>query len=196
MLQNFLPALACVTISFIIAGFDLKATLQFEREAIANGASWRIVAGHFAHLNIQHLLLNVAALAIIWELFYRSVKPWRSSLEVFLLALFVSAGLFFLMPGLEWYVGLSGILHGLFARGALASWQEKPLWATCLIAGLIVKLGWEQWAGALTVSALAGAPVVVNAHLYGAIGGAMLVLEELIRKRRNNHVVGKTKRSR
>ena len=77
-----------------------------------------------------------------------------------------------LEPQLEWYVGLSGVLHGALAAGAIGWWrhESKPL-ALALTAVLVGKLAWEQWQGALPLSG--DMPVVVDAHLYGAIGGAL-----------------------
>jgi hypothetical protein len=69
-------------------------------------------------------------------------------------------------------VGLSGVLHGALAAGALGWWRQesKPL-ALGLTAVLLGKLAWEQWHGALPLSG--DMPVVVDAHLYGAIGGSL-----------------------
>src|SRR5690606_29172162 len=82
----------------------------------------------------------------------------------------IGVGFVFYEPQLDWYVGLSGILHGLLAAGALAWWQrESRLLALALSLVVAGKLGWEQWQGALALSG--PLPVVVNAHLYGALGG-------------------------
>ena len=43
--------------------------------------------------------------------------------------------------------------------------------ALALTLLLVGKLAWEQWHGALPLSG--DMPVVVDAHLYGAIGGAL-----------------------
>jgi hypothetical protein len=43
--------------------------------------------------------------------------------------------------------------------------------ALALSAVLVGKLAWEQWHGALPLSG--DMSVVVDAHLYGAIGGAL-----------------------
>ena len=69
-------------------------------------------------------------------------------------------------------MGLSGVLHGALAAGAIGWWrhESRPL-ALALTAVLVGKLAWEQWHGALPLSG--DMPVVVDAHLYGAIGGAL-----------------------
>ena len=43
-----------------------------------------------------------------------------------------------------------------------------------LFAGLVAKLAWEQTLGPLPMTArTAGGPVIVNAHLYGSLGGVL-----------------------
>ncbi|HEY5806318.1 MAG TPA: hypothetical protein VIT67_00025, partial [Povalibacter sp.] len=46
--------------------------------------------------------------------------------------------------------------------------ETKPM-ALSLSLVLILKLCWEQWHGALPLSG--DMPVIVDAHLYGAVGG-------------------------
>ncbi|MFL6551463.1 MAG: rhombosortase, partial [Povalibacter sp.] len=73
-------------------------------------------------------------------------------------------------PQLQWYVGLSGVLHGALAAGAIAWWQhETRALASALTLVLVGKLCWEQWQGALPLSG--DMLVIVDAHLYGAVGG-------------------------
>ena len=75
-------------------------------------------------------------------------------------------------PDLHWYVGLSGVLHGLFIAGALRWMSRAEIEGYVLAAFLVVKLVWEQVYGALPMSVSgAGGPVVVDAHTAGAVGG-------------------------
>jgi rhomboid family GlyGly-CTERM serine protease len=124
------------------------------------------------HYSGQHLLLNGVGLALIAALFPRdySLRGWLLILASSILT--IDLGFVFLEPQIEWYVGLSGVLHGALAAGAVSWWrhESKPL-ALGLIAVLLGKLAWEQWHGALPLSA--DMPVVVDAHLYGALGGAL-----------------------
>lgn len=177
----FLPAVVALT-SLIIALMGEAATLatQFDRPAIQNGELWRLLSGHFAHLGTSHLLLNLAGLALISTLF-AAVMPAGVWSGCFLVsALFVSGGLYFFQPQLNWYVGLSGVLHGLFVSGAIASWRRGLRLEGLLLLALTAKLIWEQIAGPLPGSeSAAGGPVVVSAHLYGAIGGLVFSLGEL-----------------
>jgi len=183
--QHSLPLLlALLSVVIAVIGNDASVALRFERTLVLRGEVWRLITGHLVHLGWSHLLLNLAGLALIWGLFQRQLGTlewwwvWLAS------TLAVSAGLFFFNLNLGWYVGLSGVLHGLFIAGLLMALRQDPWWGDgALLAVVVVKLAWEQLYGALPgTSALAGGNVIVDAHLYGAIGGAVAVLPLLLRR--------------
>jgi rhomboid family GlyGly-CTERM serine protease len=153
-----------------LLGESGRLALRYERAALGSGQWWRLVTAHLVHLDVRHALLNSAGLALVWALFARDYSP-RQWLAIVLAAVAaIDAGLWLADSTVAWYVGSSGALHGLMAAGSLAHLRrgERDGWA---LAGLLVaKLAYEQWRGALP---LAGAPVVVDAHLYGALGGAL-----------------------
>jgi rhomboid family GlyGly-CTERM serine protease len=161
--------------SLTLVGFGLfgKAateSFRYERAAVLNGEYWRLVTGHFVHGSLQHLALNLAGLAVIAALFAKdySIKSWL--LIVALSIVVIDAGFVFYEPQLTWYVGFSGVLHGALAAGAVAWWRREPPALALALSGILIgKLAWEQWHGALPLSG--DLPVVVDAHLYGAIGG-------------------------
>ncbi|CAM3650254.1 hypothetical protein VA7868_04184 [Vibrio aerogenes CECT 7868] len=84
--------------------------------------------------------------------------------------------------GLFWtdiirYVGLSGVLHGLFAGYALQEILAGRRSSWLLLAGVAGKVGWEQCFGApATTAALIQAPVAIQAHLAGFISGVVTVI--------------------
>ncbi len=146
--------------------------LRWDREAIAAGEWWRLATGHFVHLNPGHLALNLAGLALVWVLAGGRYRPLGWWLVVALSLAVMDAGFWYLDPNLAWYVGLSGLLHGLLLAGAVDRLREAPLESTVLTLLVAAKLAYEQYAGPLPGSeASTGGPVVVNAHLYGAIAG-------------------------
>ena len=96
----------------------------------------------------------------------------------------IDAGFWWLNPSLDWYVGLSGVLHGLLVAGLVAGYRESPGENLLLLVLIAAKLGYEQWLGPLPGSeSTAGGPVVVNAHLYGALAGAACAAALRIRVR-------------
>lgn len=146
--------------------------MRYERAAVFAGDYWRLLTGHLVHGNPAHLSLNLAGLGLIAALFPRdfTLRQWLIVLLASIIS--IDAGFVLFEPHLQWYVGLSGVLHGALAAGAVAWWwhETKPL-ALALTAVVIGKLVWEQWQGALPLSG--DMPVIVDAHLFGAIGGAI-----------------------
>jgi rhomboid family GlyGly-CTERM serine protease len=154
-----------------LAGEAGRLALRYERAAIASGQWWRLFTGHWVHLGLRHAVLNVLGLALMWALFARDYSP-RQWLGIVLGALLaIDAGLWFLDSTLQWYVGSSGVLHGVMAAGTLAHLRHREPDAWVLLAFLAGKLAYEHWAGPLPFSGTAD--VVTDAHLFGVIGGAV-----------------------
>jgi rhomboid family GlyGly-CTERM serine protease len=167
--------LLLVALCFLLQLVPAEA-VYFERQGIAQGELWRLLSGHFVHLNWSHFGLNMAGLFMVWLFFRRYQRQVDWLLAIVLIALLCSAGLY--ADGqLASYVGFSGVLHGLFVLGALYERKRYPLSGLVLLGLLLGKLLWEQWQGALPGSeALSGGRVAVNAHLYGALAGLLYYL--------------------
>ncbi len=173
---NWFMAILLVLAAVVIAlgGDELRQSLRYDRIWITEGETWRMVTGHFVHLGWAHLGLNVAGLLLVWFLVGMrfDLLSWWIVIGVCLLA--VNIGLWTRNPELVWYVGLSGLLHGLLAAGIAAKLRAVDGETLLLAALLVAKLGWEQVMGALPGSESGiGGHVVVDAHLYGAIGGVL-----------------------
>ncbi|HEY8539702.1 MAG TPA: rhombosortase [Steroidobacteraceae bacterium] len=154
-----------------MGGSQVEHVLRYERTAVVEaGEYWRLLTAHLVHLSGRHMALNLAGLLVIAVLFPRQYSP-AAWLGIGLAsAAVIDIGFLWNDPELAWYVGLSGVLHGALAAGAVAWWRtQSKLFAFLLSALLAGKLTWEQWFG---TSSMAGEiPVVVDAHLYGAVGG-------------------------
>jgi rhomboid family GlyGly-CTERM serine protease len=153
-----------------LGGDSVREALRYERIAVLSGELWRLATGHLVHGSTLHLILNGAGLLLIAALFPRDYSPAAWLLIAVMSIAAIDLGFVFYEPQLEWYVGLSGVLHGALAAGAVA-WlrrESRPV-ALALAVILLGKLVWEQTHGALPLSG--DLPVVVDAHLYGAIGG-------------------------
>ncbi len=154
---------------------------RFDRDLIQQGQVWLLFSGHIVHLSWSHWLLNMAGLAIVAIFFskHASVKQWL--LVILLSAGVISVGLWWWLTDIRYYVGLSGVLHGLFLYGALREIRFYPASGYVLTTVLIAKLLWEFFYGALPGSEeLAGGRVLTEAHLLGAVGGMLLWLVERI----------------
>lgn len=174
-----LPAVVLVLLTIILGltGTAGRLAMRYERAAILEDSEWwRLLSGHFVHLGWPHLLLNLAGCLLVWFLFRRDYRLWQWLVIVVFSVASMDLGFVWLNPDLAWYVGLSGLLHGLFAAGLLA-WLREGSWEALLMLGIFAgKLAWEQFSGPLPLTAeTAGGPVVVDAHLYGAAGGVLAV---------------------
>lgn len=151
--------------------------LRYDRVGLEHLELWRLLTGHLVHLGWMHAVLNLAGLGLMWALFFGDYSPrqWLAALAAAALA--IDAGFWFLEPRLAWYVGLSGVLHGVMSAGTWAHLRRRD-WDGWILAAFIVgKLVWEQTHGALPLSGAEGRlRVVVDAHLYGAIGGLLVAL--------------------
>lgn len=184
-LHHALPLLlAGLSLAIALAGQHAGVTLRYERAAIVDGQAWRLATGHLVHLGWSHLALNLAGLALIWGLFQRQLTTLEWWWAGWMSTVTVSAGLFVFDADLVWYVGLSGVLHGLFIAGLLLAIRRDFWWGdVALLVIVLGKLVWEQLHGALPgTTEMAGGNVIVAAHLYGAVGGALAALPLLFRK--------------
>ena len=166
--------LIVVALAFATFGDAGREAFKYDRLAIADGQYWRLLTGHFVHLGSTHLVLNLAGLVLVWLLVgrYFDSLHWALVLAVTLVSLTV--GFWVFDTALLWYVGLSGVLHGLLVAGTIRGFRELPSESAVIAIIVVAKIGWEQVAGPVPGSeSVSGGAVVVNAHLYGAIGGAI-----------------------
>jgi rhomboid family GlyGly-CTERM serine protease len=155
-------------------GDSARQALSFDRSALAEGQWWRLLTAHFVHLDAEHAFLNGLGVVLMWALFARDYSPWAWAAIYSGSALAVSAGLWFGDPALQWYVGASGALHGVMTAGTLAHLRRRDLDGWILAVFIVAKLSYEQFAGSLPFAGSAN--TIVDAHLYGAIGGLLVAL--------------------
>ena len=169
------PAVALVVAALLLLGGDAtRDWLRFERDAIAGGELWRLVTGHFVHLGWSHFVLDAVGLVLVWYLVGDALKAAGWVIIALASVSAIDAGLWFINTQLQWYVGLSGVLHGILAAGIVVHLRRPRIELLALGLLLIAKLGWEQLYGPLPGSeGGSGGPVVVAAHLYGALGGGL-----------------------
>lgn len=179
-------ALLAVCLLLGLGGDELRDPLRYERAAIDSGEYWRLVSGHLVHLGLGHLWPNLAALAVIGLLFegvFRNTDWLRIGVAS---AAAIDLGLYVLEPTVLWYVGLSGVLHGFVAAGALALLLRREMLGAVLGVGLAAKLIFEQLVGPVPFTAASvGGPVVVAAHLYGAVGALLAEAAAQLARRRS-----------
>jgi rhomboid family GlyGly-CTERM serine protease len=168
------PAVAA-TLILLLAALVSAAALRWpglaelavlDRGAVAGGQWWRLWSGHLLHLDPAHALLNLGALAVILLLAVRQRMLGEVIAAAVLGMPLLSLALLWLDPALDWYAGLSGLLHGLLVivlarRGGAIAWLLLGLIAFKLVYEWRFGSRWEGWT------------VITLAHRLGAAAGAL-----------------------
>ena len=174
-------SLALAAIALIIAAIPCLGTwLQYDRVAIATGECWRLCSGHWTHVSGEHLFWDVlmfVVLGALCELDHRG----RCITCILSATILIPAALWFGMPSMMIYRGLSGIDSALFMLLATTHWRREfqaqrwgwvtVLTAVCLLFG--AKVLYETTTGStlLVNSRDAGMTPVPLAHAIGALIG-------------------------
>ncbi|WNO07710.1 rhombosortase [Teredinibacter sp. KSP-S5-2] len=159
--------------------------LNYQRQAIADGEVWRLLSGHFAHLNTMHFLLNMSVFLFFPFVFSVSSKIWFYTSLLF--SLLVGMCLYLFSPGVSSYVGFSGTLHGLLVIGLFHEFGQvkgRLKWVYVFVLLFVIgKVVREQLPGfdAMHLSNVIDGAVIVDAHMYGLIVGLVYCcVEKLI----------------
>lgn len=150
---------------FLLAWPAATDLLMWKRVQIGDGQAWRWLSGHFVHLGARHCLSNVVGLLVICECVWDELDLAEAcALSVWTLA-GTSLLLWCFAPAIQWYAGLSGLLHGLWAGCALAWWCRT---GDNLAGGALLLLATKLL---LPTYVFSEVPVVTLAHGYGALSG-------------------------
>jgi rhomboid family GlyGly-CTERM serine protease len=160
--------------------------LIFDRSAIAGGEWWRLLSGHWVHSDGRHALWDIAALALVGGLVETGGRR-RLALAAVVGSLWVSAALWWQLPELERYCGLSGMLNTLFVIALADLWQRghQPVVvaaALLLSAKLLAELAAGQ--SVLIDPLWPGVPL---AHLAGLLGGLAFLAGDRAYHQLRNH---------
>ncbi|WP_440874229.1 rhombosortase [Thalassotalea sp. PLHSN55] len=188
---QYLPAAFVLILSALAFIFDsqLAASLIYKKSLIENGEYWRLFSSHFFHTNLNHLLLNLGGLLLLWSLHGHAYSVKNYSVLFIFSALVTGLGIYFFNPEINQYVGLSGVLHGIFVWGAIMDVLQKDKTGYLLLIGVWLKIAHEQYFGASEDTiALIAANVAVDAHLYGAIAGTIVAVITIILNKPNSPV--------
>jgi rhomboid family GlyGly-CTERM serine protease len=159
----------------------------YDRSLIEQFEVWRLLSANFLHTNLNHLLLNIAGIALLWGLHGQYYNGFGYLSLIVFCSICCTLLLFLFAAELQWYVGLSGTLHGLFVVGAYLDIEQKMNSGWLLLIGIWIKIGFEQWQGpSAQVANLIDAQVAVDAHLFGAIAGLLAIVLLIVTKRPTN----------
>ena len=153
----------------------VNPVMKYDPWAIHRGEIWRLMTGHMAHLSAVHAALNLAALGLMLYGFGYGRSGRALLFCAVVSALTISLSLYVWQPNVSYYVGMSGVLHGLFLFMLLPLCSQKKPLAWFALTLLAAKLLYEFWqpAGSTATEQLIGGPVLTVAHWYGAVGGML-----------------------
>lgn len=167
-------ALLLISFGLQMAGKVGQELFCYQRDAILDGEYWRLVTGHLVHGTWRHWLLNAAGLSLVWAIYPRYFCHISAALLCLGIALMTSASLLVWDPAVDWYLGMSAVLHGVFVAWVIVDLMNGRRIALIPLLLVVVKLVYEQRIGPLPGSVEStGLPVLVDAHLYGAIAGGL-----------------------
>lgn len=168
----FISAIILIITSIILYTFQSLSLplLEFNRSAITNGEFWRLLTGNIMHTNHWHLIFNLAGLVMLTYLFKHLMTNIHFVVFSIINAILVSILIYYFTLTIEYYVGLSGYLHGLFVYGCLIEINKGMKGSWLLLIGVSAKIGYETIYGASSeMSELINASVATDAHLFGAL---------------------------
>lgn len=182
--ESSLVLIATVVI-IILSAYAFTDALEFNRKNLINGEYWRLITAHFTHTTIGHLLANLAASLLIYFLVLNQLSLMSIILSLLINSLTISAYLFYFQPELQWYTGLSGLLHALIVIGCFfAAGQKQPYyWTGAVLVWLKVTI--EQYQSPTGYfNDQFDIYVITAAHFAGALSGTVYggVLFSLTRK--------------
>ncbi len=164
--------------SLFIATDPAAATVLGWRPALWPGEPWRAWSAAWVHLSTLHLVANLIGGVLVIGLGAAARVDARAALAWMLAWPLTHVGLL-LMPELQRYGGLSGVLHGgvavvaavLLRRGTLAQRRVGGVIAAVLGFKLLFEAPWQ---GPLDYPDGWDIPVAPLAHSTGAVAGAVL----------------------
>ena len=143
---------------------------RFQSDWVSTLELWRVITGHWVHVGWIHLLMNALGLIICVSIAAPnwSIKRWL--VQTLVMGLGISLLFTLQNPELHWYVGFSGILFGLYFLAAIELYARDRLIAVLMGSAIVIKVIIEQFTPYdFTSAEIIGAPVIVDAHLYGLL---------------------------
>ncbi|MCL5254631.1 MAG: rhombosortase [Gammaproteobacteria bacterium] len=176
--QYLVPAamMSLLLVLFYSLPASVHELLSYQRDLIRSGEWWRLVSGQLLHFELSHLALNIAGIWVMYLLFAEHAPSWRYGALVLSLVMLIGIAIFFFARELDYYVGFSAVLYGIFAWGACLDIQRKIRLGYLLLVGMVLKVSWEMWQGPVSFGAADTSQLAVAAHFWGVASGIIVAL--------------------
>ncbi len=174
--KNKIPGGAAFVL-FLWALQGFSGALELDRQKVLSGEIWRIWTGHLVHTNMLHMSLNIVAALVIYLAFFTKIKLGELLAYSFVFTALISVALLCIYPDLDWYNGLSGLLHALVIYFSIRLVRNEGMvyligpgivWLKVLVETTRANLGYENLIGEMTV--------IDDAHLIGAFIGTVAAI--------------------
>ena len=172
----WLPPLLLALLSGLLelGGPGVTGALRYERAAVDAGEWWRLVTANLVHLGGWHWLLNALSLGLLVLLCPERLPPSEWLVRVLAIGAGMTFGLHLAVPALGSYVGLSGLVYGLFVLGFGRQIAAGDRFAIACLAFVAARIVWELvWGAPQSEQDLIGGAVVAESHLTGVIAAAL-----------------------
>lgn len=176
MRRDFAIGLWLVLLAILALDLAPVAHALEYRRALAFSEPWRLLTAHFVHLSFLHACLNGVALVLLGHLFADRLRPRDVFTMLGIAPILISLAFWFLLPELQWYRGLSGVLHAIYFAGCVAwigqtAGRARWLPVAALLGGSAKVLLEQPWDASFPVHEVLRVAVVPQSHLIGAIVG-------------------------
>lgn len=171
------PTFMLLLIAFAVYVFGGPApeALVFDRQAIMQGELWRLLTGHWVHGDWQHLAWNLMAFGILGWMTESSLGHLKLYTALIAGMCVVNAWVWWFIPSLDFYCGLSGILNTLLFVILIDGWLSSRKLIFPLVAfGATAKIGFELFHSSAIFTHTSW-PAIPEAHLAGALAAVILM---------------------
>jgi rhomboid family GlyGly-CTERM serine protease len=170
------PKLLLCTLGFwlicaLIQYFNLGDWASLDIGKTRQGELWRMLSGHFVHLDWQHYTMNMVGLSLCIAVFYKDLSAKHWFFSAIFIAIFSSSGLLFIYDGLSRYVGFSDVLHGWILVGTIAIFHKEPKLSIIVFVLFWLKILEENLNLQFFTSYGVSGHVAKESHILGAVGG-------------------------
>ncbi|MFT6261837.1 MAG: rhomboid family GlyGly-CTERM serine protease [Crocinitomicaceae bacterium] len=182
------PLLMAVLILLLTAVGDVaQHSLRLDSMALKNGQWWRLLTAHWVHLGWAHSALNVGGFLLLAWL--QPKGSWKLWLIFYVVASLCISAVLLSDQRISFYMGASGVLHGLLIVASFTSKWLEPWRQYSMVLFISAKLVWEQtaWYSDESLGAIIGGHVATNSHLVGGVCGLLVVVFLLYKNRQKTN---------